>query len=274
MSLLSCFTNSYGRFGPEAAMRLLPETGITHVELPIKTHGVRSPFGETPLLTDASTSAEVEAARRLADAAGVTLSSCNISSGNIVDPAAVARTIVKLDLAAALGVTLVVGGGGEARSAAEEQQLVRHLRVIGDAAAERGLIYCCETHPGACQNADRMLETMHRVNHPQIRLNFDTGNLFYYNRNVDLPLMLQRVAPYVRHVHLKDTPGGFQQWHFAELGSGCIDFSRVRTLLEQVGFEGPYSLEIEGIQGEPALTLAEHHARVVASVAHLRQCGY
>jgi L-ribulose-5-phosphate 3-epimerase len=274
VSPLSCFTNCYGRFGPEAAMRLLPQAGIRYVELAIKTHGVPSPFGETPLLTDASTPAEVEAARRLADAAGITLSSCNISSGNIVDPAAVVRTILKLDLAAALGVALVVGGGGEARSTTEERQLISHLRAIGDAAAERGIVYCCETHPGACQNAERMWETMHRVDHPHVRLNFDTGNLFYYNRNVDLPAALQRVAPYVRHVHLKDTPGGFQQWHFAELGSGCVDFFLVRTLLEEVGFAGPYSLEIEGVQGEPPLTLAEHHARVVASVTHLRRCGY
>lgn len=255
-------------------MRLLPDAGITHVELAIKTQGVRSPFGETPLLTDVATPAEVEAVRRLADAAGVTLSSCNISSGNPVDPAVVERTIVKLDLAAALGVTLVVGGGGEAQSAAEEQQLVRHLRAIGEAAAARGLVYCCETHPGACQNAERMLETLQRVDHPHVRLNFDTGNLFYYNRDVDLADSLRRVAPLVRHVHLKDTPGGYRQWHFAELGSGCVDFTLVRTILEQAGFEGPYSLEIEGIEGEPEPTLAVLHARVVASVAHLRHCGY
>lgn len=272
--MLSCFTNSYGRHGPQAAIELLPQAGIRHIELAIKTAGVASPFGETPLLTDASTAGDLDAVRRLLAESGVALSSCNVTSGNVLDPAAVERTLRKLQLAAALGVTLVVGGAGEAHNLEETARLWRHLQRIGDAAAEFGLTYCCETHPGACRNAERMMETMAAVGHDQVQLNFDTGNLYFYNRDVDLEGSLRRVAPFVRHVHLKDTPGGFEEWRFTELGSGCVDFAMVRRILEDANYPGPYSLEIEGVQGEPALSLEQHHARVVASVWHLRDCGY
>jgi inosose dehydratase len=271
---LACFTNTYGRFGVEAALEWLLKAGIRWIELPIKNQGVPSFFRETPLLTEASSPADVARVRSKLDDAGMGLSSCNISCGNILDPALVERTIRKLELAQALGVNRVVSGGGEAQSPAEQSQLWRHLRRIGDAAAERGIIYCCETHPGACQNADRMWETMQAVDHPHVRLNFDTGNLYYYNRGVDLEQSLRQVLPYVAHVHLKDTPGGYEQWHFVELGSGIVDFRMVRELLESAGYDGPYSLELEGIQGEPDRTVEQHHERVVQSVAHLRRCGY
>ena len=274
MPILSCFANSYGRFGPQAAFRLLPGAGISHVELAIKNAGVPSFFGETPLLTDASTPADLARARELMSDAGITLSSCNITSGNPLDPAVVARTTTKLELASQLGVALVVAGGGEANTPQEQTLLWKHLRQLGDAAGQRGVTYCCETHPGVCQNAERMLQMLDAVDHPHIRLNFDTGNLFYYNRDVDLIDSLRAVAPMVRHVHLKDTPGGFEQWHFAELGCGCVDFAEVKRLLDRAGFDGPYSLELEGIQDEPELTLEQHHARVTASVAHLCNCGF
>ena len=62
---IACFPNSYGRFGVPAALPLIAEAGIRYVELPVKTEGVPSFFGETPVLTDQSGSEEVEQIRRM-----------------------------------------------------------------------------------------------------------------------------------------------------------------------------------------------------------------
>lgn len=272
---IACFTNSYGRFGVEAALRLLPQTGVRWLELPIKNFGVPSFLKETPLLTDGSTEAEIAAARRLVDESGLRVGTCNISSGNPLQDDAFERTLRKLDIAARFGPTHVVAGGGEISEAGEWPRLTEHLRRIGDAAAERGIIYCCETHPGTCRNADAMLELLERVDHPCIRINFDTGNIGFYNRDVDVLEQLRRVLDGVEHVHLKDSRGLFEDWYFPALGQGgAVDFKAVCELLESRGFDGPCSLEIEGIAGEAEPTLEEYQRRIVDSVAHLRGCGF
>jgi L-ribulose-5-phosphate 3-epimerase len=272
---IACFTNSYGRFGPQAAIRLLGAAGIDWLELPIKNAGQPSFFKETPLLTNASTDAEIAAARELIDASGLKVCTCNITSGNPLEAEVLQRTLQKLEIAARFEVDYVVAGGGDIASEDQWPQLVDHLRRIGDAAGERGITYCCETHPGVCQNVDGMLEMLDRVGHPQIRINFDTGNLFFYNEQPDLLEEMEWILPHVAHVHLKDTNGMFQEWHFPALGAGgAVDFTAVRKLLEQVEFTGPCSLEIEGIQGEPDRTLEEYQQRIIDSVNHLREHGW
>ncbi|WP_417386650.1 sugar phosphate isomerase/epimerase family protein [Gimesia sp.] len=274
-ALVSCLTNSYGRFGPIAAIEHIRDAGLSHIELNIKNHGVASFFKETPLLTNESTSDDIQRVKDLLAKHEVQLSSCNITSGNPLDPAIVATTKQKLDLAAQLGVRLVVGGAGEIEDESQRETLYQHLREIGDDAADKGITYCFETHPGICVNAAGMLRTMQDLDHPQLKLNFDTGNINYYNRHENVLESLHEVVEYVRHVHLKDSFCKYKDWHFTTLGeAGGIDFLQVRYILEDHNFEGPYSLEIEGIEGEPDPSLEEHHNRVKQSVVYLQECGF
>ena len=86
---------------------------------------------------------------------------------------------------------------------------------------------------------------------------------------------LRKVAPLVRNVHLKDNRGGFEDWYFPAVGDGgSVDFTRVRQVLDGVGFLGPYTIEIEGIGGEPEPGLDARQERIARSVRHLRDCGY
>ena len=270
-ALVSCLTNSYGRFGPIAAIEHIHDAGLSHIELNIKNHGIASFFKETPLLTNASTADDIQRVQELLAQNDVQLSSCNITSGNPLDPAIVSMTRQKLDLAAQLGVSLVVGGAGEIEDESQRETLYQNLRAIGDYAGEKGITYCFETHPGICVNAAGMLRTMQDLDHPQLKLNFDTGN----NRHENVLESLHEVVEHVRHVHLKDSFCKFKDWHFTTLGeAGGIDFLQVRYILEDHNFEGPYSLEIEGIEGEPDPSLEEHHNRVKQSVVYLQECGF
>ena len=80
---------------------------------------------------------------------------------------------------------------------------------------------------------------------------------------------------HVRHVHLKDTNGRYHDWHFPALGAGgAVDFAGLKHILDEVNYAGPYSLEIEGIAGEPELSLADYQTRIADSLAHLKRCGF
>lgn len=256
-------------------MEQIRDAGLEYLELNIKNHGIPSFFKETPLLTNGSTASDVDRVKDLLQQHQVQLSSCNITSGNPLDPEMVTATKQKLDLAHQLGVDLVVGGAGEVEEESQRDTLYQHLREIGDYAAEKGITYCFETHPGICVNAAGMLRVMQDLDHAHLRLNFDTGNINYYNEDADVVEELREVVPFVKHVHLKDSYCKFKDWNFTTLGeAGGVDFLKIQTLLKDHQFEGPYSLEIEGIEGEADPTLEEHHRRVKQSVQFLKECGF
>lgn len=274
-AIVSCLTNSYGRFGARGAIENIRAAGLEYLELPIRTAGTTSIFGDEPLLTTDSQSDDLRQVERMLSDQGVKLSSCNITSGNPLDRAVVEITKRKLDLAADLGVALVVAGAGEAADDEQLACLYAHLREIGDYAAGKNVVYCCETHPGVCVNHREMLKTMNDLQHDHVRVNFDTGNILYYNENICVEVALAKVSHFVKHLHLKDSRGVPLEWYFPALGyGGAVDFMQVLDVMRGCGFEGPFSLELEGIRGEPELSLADYQRRIVDSVDTLRACGY
>jgi sugar phosphate isomerase/epimerase len=141
------------------------------------------------------------------------------------------------------------------------------LRKIGDKAAAHGVTVSLETHPILCHNGDEALKTMKGVNHDNIRINFDTANIYYYNENVDAVKELKKVAKYVASVHLKDTDGTPRSFVFPPLGEGVVDFPEVFRILNELGFHGPFTFELESTKGE------EMAAALEKSVNYLRETG-
>lgn len=274
-NIIACMTNSYGPYGPYAAIEHVRYAGLEYIEIPIRTAGVASMFREDPLLTTDSALDDLKRVDRMLLEGGVGVVSCNVTSGNPLDPAVVELIERKIDIASHFGVSIVVGNAGEAEPGEPLETLYRNLRQIGDYAAERGITYCFETHPGICQTPEGMCRTMQDLDHENLKLNFDTGNILYYNENIDGAAALKKVGKFVRSMHLKDTRGKFQEWNFPALGAGgAVDFRRTLEILQADGFRGPYTIEVEGIQGEAGLSQQQYQQRVEDSVEHLKLCGY
>jgi inosose dehydratase len=146
------------------------------------------------------------------------------------------------------------------------------LRAIGDIAAEFSVTCVLETHPDLAVNAEQARETIRNVNHPRIRINFDTANVYYYNRGLDVLDELRDLIDITSGIHLKDTPGEFGRWHFAALGTGIVDFPAIFRLIDHHDFIGPCTIEIQGIEGEEwdETTQLRH---ITDSVNYLRQIG-
>ena len=153
-----------------------------------------------------------------------------------------------------------------------KEKAYEKLRRAGDLAGEAGMTIVLETHPDLAHNADVALETLTKVDHPHVRLNFDTGNIYYYNQGRNAVDELKKVAHLVRSVHLKDTNGKYRTTCFPALGEGVVDFAEVFRILNGVGFFGPFTLEIEGVEGEE-LTREEVYQRVEKSLEHLKSLG-
>lgn len=76
----------------------------------------------------------------------------------------------------------------------------------------------------------------------------------------------------ITSVHLKDTNGGYRCWWFPALGEGIVEFAGVFQVLNERGFHGPFTFELEGIQGE-TLDEAATQERVTRSLQHLKNLG-
>lgn len=249
-NLIACNLNSYRQYR-DTGYAHLARIGLTHVEIPC-------PEPE-----------EVDAVRQELDRYGLTPSSlvvgCQMDADDVV-----LRVTRSLDTVAEMGVQLVFTS---AKTGEIDRDFVYgRLQNIGDAAAERGIVVALETHPDLVTNANVALATMQGVSHPNIRINFDTANIYYYNQNVTATGELEKIVDYVGAVHLKETNGGYQTWHFPALGEGVVDFPAVFQRLAGRGFNGPYTLELEGIRGEE-IGREGVEKRIEKSLDYLRDHG-
>jgi L-ribulose-5-phosphate 3-epimerase len=274
---LNCFTNCYGAAGVWAAVEQIRAAGIEYLELALRGHN----FGglvipESAVITEKADDASAQAFCDHLARHGVKVSGCNVGGADIRTVEGVELTERRIRFAARwFGVDVVVSGAGQPADAEERRQVLEHLRRIGDTAGSVGITVALETHKGPTQNAGAMLRLMEELDHPRVRLNFDTGNIAYYNQGVNPADELEQVKELVRNVHLKDNRGGYEDWFFPALGDGgAVDFTRIRKILDGVGYTGAYTVEIEGIKDEPEPGLEGRQERVARSARHLQACGY
>lgn len=249
-NIIACNLGSYRQFSAGAYTHLA-EIGLTNVEIGV-------PAAES-----------VDEVQSNLEAHGLTATSllghCDVQSETVVSDFQ-----PTLEIADQMDVKIIfvsVHAGEVDKTAVYDR-----LRAIGENAAPSGIKVCLETHPDLIHNGDIALETMQAVNHPNICVNFDTGNVYYYNHNVTAVGEVEKVIPHVGAVHLKDTNGDYRTWHFPTLGEGVVDFKAVFQTLNAAGFYGPFTMELEGVEGED-LNEAGVHARVADSLQHLKDIG-
>ncbi len=123
--------------------------------------------------------------------------------------------------------------------------------------------FALEVHPTEIAfdiaSAERALEAID--NHPAFGFNFDPSHLGY--QGVSYVQFLYRFSDRINHVHMKDvgwsgcakTAGVFgghlpfgdhrRYWDFRSLGHGNINFEEIIRALNNIGYQGPLSVEWE-----------------------------
>jgi sugar phosphate isomerase/epimerase len=135
------------------------------------------------------------------------------------------------------------------RHGARKETIYSRLRDAGEIAEKYGVTIALETHPDLGTNGDIHLETMQQIDHPNVRVNFDTGNIHYYNQCTDAARELRKIIDYVATVEIKDHNGVYNDWNFPALGQGVVDIPEVLKVLRENEYAGPITMEIEGIKG-------------------------
>jgi len=134
---------------------------------------------------------------------------------------------------------------------------------IMDVFQENGIKFGLEVHPTEIAfdiaSAERALEAIDY--HPAFGFNYDPSHLGY--QGVDYVEFIYRFSDRIHHVHMKDVGwrdqpvdagifGGHVDfhdrrrfWDFRSVGRGRIDFDRIISALNEIGYRGPLSVEWE-----------------------------
>lgn len=249
-NMISCRTGVYS--GCDDPYAMLATAGVAGAEVPPPPDG------------------DYEAVKRMADASGIVVSSFSTGISLAVEDNLAAFNSV-IAGAASIGTSIIfvsVKGSDEI----DRPALFDRWRATLDTAGEHGVTLAVETHEPYGHNAAVAIQTMEDLDHPNVGMNFDTANIYYYNHDVDGVEELRKLLDYVVSVHLKDTPGGYHDHNFPVLGEGIVDFPETFRLLGETGFRGPYTLELEGplTSGKD---LDERQAAVVACMDYLKSIG-
>lgn len=245
---LACRLASYGKY-EDAAWDHLPSLGVHHVFMSV-------PKPE-----------EVPAIRRKLDAHGLKPLVVR-GQTDLGKPGCVDELAVQLATCEKFGVRFMFLS--PRHTGVDKEVAYERLRRAGDIARKHGVVIALETHPDLGTNGDVHLETMRRVNHPNVRVNFDTGNITYYNAGADVVAELKKVVDYVATAELKDHGGKPRTWDFPALGQGKIDFAGVLRVLREHGYSGPITIEVEGVEGVP-WDEGQTKQAIADSVAFLRR---
>jgi L-ribulose-5-phosphate 3-epimerase len=158
------------------------------------------------------------------------------------------------------------------RKDASHETVYIRLRAAGDVAKKYGVTIALETHPDLGTNGAVQAETMEAVNHPNIRVNFDSANITYYNKDTSAVAELKKSIDYVATMEFKDHNGEFETWVFPVLGKGVVNVKKLNKMLRKHGYAGPITLEFEGTKGVE-LSEAETKKAIADSVAYARSIG-
>ena len=120
-----------------------------------------------------------------------------------------------------------------------------NIPAIGRRAADLGLTLALENHGDLVDRGRQIVEFIGEIGIPAVRVNYDTGNAWYYAKGeLDPAAELAEVAPVVAHVHLKDplVEDGVMRW--VALGEGVLDLPAIGYIVRDRLSTIPMSIEL------------------------------
>ncbi|HEX9900927.1 MAG TPA: sugar phosphate isomerase/epimerase [Candidatus Methylomirabilis sp.] len=161
---------------------------------------------------------------------------------DLTQPDSVDRFSRRLAFARAIGARIVNTIAGPTSGLAGFQA---NIAAIGGRAADLGLTLALENHGDLVNRGRQIVLLIQSIGIPAVRLNYDTGNAWYYAKGtLDPAEELAEVVSVVADVHLKDprVDEGLLRW--VALGEGSLNLKAVGGILRDRLPGVPVSVEL------------------------------
>lgn len=172
-----------------------------------------------------------------------------------------------IDRAAAAGIDYVHLCSGKPSPGHGEAEMfplfVETLRSVLERARDKGIDVGLEScAPQMYPQCGRYLELAEALRPLELAVNFDPSHFQVIGED---PIeAVHRLAPLIRHVHIKDAKGRLPAFSFPPLGEGEIDFPALVAALRAIGYDGALTIEYEanyfGWNKDPMAVLTESRA--------------
>ena len=196
----------------------------------------------------------IETLRQKLASAGLQL--CSLSSHSDLTSREGSKLAMQaISLASRLELSIVnTAVGGPLNDNENESLFLENIPEIANYARQCCVVLALEIHGTLTSTGKKSLDLIRKVNHPNVKINYDTGNSLYFADTSPYDDLMEAL-PEVAHIHLKDKIGGRGVWNFPPIGTGEIDFRRILDSLSATNYSGPMSIEIEFTEkGWPSLT--------------------
>lgn len=145
----------------------------------------------------------------------------------------------QVDNAKFLGLTWLINTG-TAKSEVYDAWY-RLMNYAANYAADAGVRIVTKPHGGVVADAAALQKTLERVNHRNLSIWYDAGNIIYYTGKDPL----QELEPIIGHVSAftaKDCAAKGAEV-MTQFGTGMVDFGAIFARLKKAGFKGPIMVE-------------------------------
>lgn len=238
-------TNLCQGYSLEQALDIVGETGFEYAEL-------SSIYGMCEHIDPALITPEyAEQVKNLLEQKGLR---CHAVSGH-VDPTIEEQCemlLKKIEFAGRIGAKIVNTNAG---SRDRMDEFYKNMKRLIEMAERWNVVIGLESHGDIVHTAQESLPIFKHFNHPLVRLNYDTGNTYFYCRgDIAIEEDIKYSEEFLAHLHLKDTIIRGESVQYVAIGDGDINFPAVFEWLKSLGREIPCGLEVpvqmQGVFGD------------------------
>ena len=249
-------TNTYHGFSADEALEGIAAAGFRYVEIAALRGWTEHILPEWPR-------EEIERVKQKAKALGLEIIAmsghCDLS-----DPCRLDAFRANMRLARELGCGWIISTTGETDftpgPGGTEDRLIANLRALLPDLEACDLRLGIEVHGAHYGTGEAACRLAKAVDSPRIGVCYDAANAVFWS-GVDPRADLRACLEGMNCCHLKDKIGGKGVWNFPALGGGELPLPELMQTMEDDGFEGPFSIEIEFTE---AFSLREKRAEDLA----------